>query len=181
MKTHIEISFNKRKVLPYVMGAQVFVLAGILILIIAMKAKNQVIMQLFLIILGLASILFFGLVALVLLPKLFTSKAGLIIADEGLWDHSSGVSAGFVPWVDIKKINYSYSGTNKFLVVMVKKPDKFIDRQTNLMKKLAMRMNYKISGSPIHILVSLLDTDLHTLNDIIATKRYPKTSGTGLG
>lgn len=180
MKAQIEISFNKRKVLAFVAGALVFILAGILILNIAMKAKNQVIMQLFLITLGLVSILFFGLIALVLLPKLFTGKPGLIITDEGLWDYSSGVSAGFVSWGDIKKINYSNSGTNTFLVVMVKKPDKFIDRQTNLLKKLAMRMNYKISGSPIHVLVSLLNTDLYTLNDMIAARRYPKNSGAGL-
>ena len=57
------------------------------------------------------------------------------------------------------------------------KIDKFLLRQTNLLKKLAMRMN---SGSPIQVLVSLLNTDPYRLNDMIATKRYPKNSGAGL-
>lgn len=176
VKTHIEVLFNKRKLLPLVGGALFFVLASILILGAAMKMQNHVIMQLFLITVGLIGILFFGLIVLVMLPKLFTRKAGLIVADEGLWDNSSGVSAGFVPWSDIKKLNYTFSGTNTFMVLMLKKPDKFIEKQKNPIKKLAMRINCKISGSPIHILVSILDADLHTLNNLIAAKRCPTSS-----
>lgn len=57
---------------------------------------------------------------------------------------------------------------------MVKKPDQFIDRQKLLIKRIAMRLNYKRSGTPVHILVSLLDTDINTLYSIIMEKRYQK-------
>jgi hypothetical protein len=174
MPENIEISFSKRKVIPFVLGSMFFVLAGIFVLSIALKVKSQVFLQLFFITIGFLCILFFGLIAILMVSKLFTSKPGLIISEEGLSDFSTGVSAGFVAWGEIKKINYSYSGKNTFLVVIVKKPDKFIKRQTNLLKKLAMQMNYKISGSPIHILVSVLDIDLIILNDHISSKRYSK-------
>jgi hypothetical protein len=65
------------------------------------------------------------------------------------------------------------------LVIILKKPGKYIERESNFLKRIAMRMNYKISGSPIHILVSFLDTDLNTLNVMIANKRYQKKPAAG--
>ena len=38
-----------------------------------------------------------------------------------------------------------------------------------------MRLNYKMSDTPVQILVSLLDTDINTLYNIVAEKRYQKT------
>ncbi len=174
MKAGIEILFNKRKLLPYMLGALAFVCAGVFFLMIGIKAKNQFFLQLFLLFLGVVSTLFFGLILLNFLPRAFTRKAGIIITDEGLWDYSSGISGGFIAWGDIKKISHSYSGTNVFLLVMLKKPDKFIASQKGLFKRIVMSLNHKISGTPIHILVSILDTDINTLNNIIASKRFQK-------
>jgi hypothetical protein len=104
MPENIEISFSKRKVIPFVLGSMFFVLAGIFVLSIALKVKSQVFLQLFFITIGFLCILFFGLIAILMVSKLFTSKPGLIISEEGLSDFSTGVSAGFVAWGEIKKI-----------------------------------------------------------------------------
>lgn len=172
----VEIVFNKRKLLPLVGGALLFVLASVGMLWAAMQMRDHVFIKLFLFTVAIVGISFFGLIAIVFLPSLFIRKAGLVIAEEGLWDHSSGLSAGFVPWGDIKKVNYTFSGNNTFMVLVLKKPDKFINKQANPIRKLAMHLNYRMSGSPVHILVSVLDTDLHTLNELIAvarTRPYP--------
>ena len=108
------------------------------------------------------------------MPKALGNKAGLIITDKGLYDYSSAISTGFITWSEIKKTSHSYLGSNIFMLIMVKKPEKYIARQKWLIKRIAMRLNYKMSGTPIHILVSFLDTDIHTLYSLMTEKRYQK-------
>jgi hypothetical protein len=176
MNQPIEISLNKKKILPYLLGALIFVIAGIWMISLAFQAKNQILIQAIFILVGLSSITFFGLVAIVLITKIIKSEAGMIINDDALIDNTSGVSAGFIAWNDIRKINYTYTGNHVFMVVILRKPENYIERETNFLKRFAMRMNHKMSGSPIHILVSFLDIDLYTLNETIANRRYQKKS-----
>jgi hypothetical protein len=178
MKDAIAIPFKKKKFMPFILGVMIFVLAGIFLIYGAIQAKNQTILQIFIIVVGLSIVLFFGLIACVMLPKLFSHKLGLVIGDDGLFDDTTAVAAGLINWHDIKKIQFSYSGSNTFLIVMVKNPNKYMNRETNLLKKWAMRINYKISGSPIKILVSLLDVDFYTLNEQIANKGFATKTNT---
>ena len=174
MQSQTIIPLNKIRILPFLLGALIFVALGLLMMYVAVQAKGQVIMMAIYFLVGLAGVLFFGLMAIVLLAKLLKNKAGIIISDDGLTDNTSGVSAGFIPWKDIRKINFSRSGKMVFFVVMVKKPEKYIEREKNILKRFAMRMNNKMSGSPIHILVSFLDTDLNALYYLINDKRFQK-------
>lgn len=54
-----------------------------------------------------ASVIFFGLVAVTMFRKFSDKKPGLIINNQGITDNSSGVSAGLIPWNDIDKIKIS--------------------------------------------------------------------------
>ena len=167
MNDQIEIYFKKRKVLPYAGGSLFFALAGLLILWVVLNFQFQVGFKIFLISLGLISLLFFGSITLILLPKLFIRRAGLIISDEG-----------FISWADIRKISHTFSGPNTFIVLTLKSADRFIAKQSNPIKRIAMRINYRISGSPVHIMVSWLDIDFYRLNDLITSKCFstPKLS-----
>src|SRR3954462_7557927 len=53
------------------------------------------------IIIGWASIIFFGLCAIMIFRKIFDNESGLVITSEGIMDNSSGVSAGLIAWADI--------------------------------------------------------------------------------
>lgn len=172
MNEQIKIPFRKKKMIPYVVGALVFVLFGVLMIAAAVPGSGSLLTRVVFFLTGLASVLFFGLVAVVMLAKLARTNAGLILDEEGLTDHSSGLPAGFIPWNDIRKISVTTTGNQRFLVIHVKKPEKYLDREPNLLKRTAMRMNYKLSGSPIHIQVSFLDMDLYTLQELIASKRF---------
>ena len=174
VKTDIEIQFNKGKLLTYSLGASAFFFAGVFFAYAGLVTKNHFFIRLFLLFLGIATISFFGLLLLIILPKALGNKAGLIITDKGLYDYSSAISTGFITWSEIKKTSHSYLGSNIFMLIMVKKPEKYIARQKWLIKRIAMRLNYKMSGTPIHILVSFLDTDIHTLYSLIKKKRYQK-------
>jgi hypothetical protein len=174
MNEPIEIPLNKKKIVPHILGALVFVLLATVMLADAFQLKNQPVTQAFVFLIGLAGILFFGLISIVLSAKLLKNKVGMIISDEGLIDNSSGLPAGFIPWKDIRKINFTATGYHRFLVIIVKKPGKYIERESNFLKRAAMWLNYKIAGSPIHILASFLEVDFYTLNEMIAQKRYQK-------
>src|SRR5882757_1342609 len=52
-------------------------------------------------IVGWASIIFFGLCAIMIFRKFFDNKSGLVINSDGILDNSSGVSAGLIAWADI--------------------------------------------------------------------------------
>lgn len=170
----IEIPLKKINIGLYLLGAMVFVLLGGWMINSALLAKNQLVGKSIFFIIGLSGVLFFGLLAFVLLIKIFNTKAGLILSDEGITDNTSAVAAGFISWKEIRKIKLSNSGSNSFLVVLVKNPEKFIERERNFIKRFAMRMNYKMTGTPIHILANFLDIDLYTLDCLITDKRLPK-------
>jgi hypothetical protein len=172
----IEIPLKKIKIGFYLLGAMVFVLLGGWMINSALLAKNQLVGKFIFFIIGLSGVLFFGLLAFVLLIKIFNTKAGLILSDEGITDNTSAVAAGFISWKEIRKINVSNSGSNSYLVVLVKNPEKFIKRERNFIKRFAMRMNYKMTGTPIHILANFLDIDLYTLDCLITDKRLPKNT-----
>lgn len=103
----IEIPLSKGKLVLMFAGSLLFVAAGFWFI----KAPETFTETIFkpsptlIIILGYASIIFFGLCAVFIFRKLFDTKAGVVIDDKGIHDNSSGVSAGFIPWSDISNIS----------------------------------------------------------------------------
>jgi len=114
---------------------------------------------------GIASIVFFGLCAIVAIPKLFDKKPGLVFANSGIIDNASSVSAGLIPWTEIIDAESFEVRRQRFLVIKVKDPQKYLDRG-NRLKKLAITANYKMYGSPITISAIALKTSFPELVSI---------------
>ena len=115
----IEIALSKKRIIFLLLGSLLFTVAGCWFLF----APPQMKIPPFAIrIIGLASVLFFGATAVTGSRKLFQQKIGLIIDQEGITDCSSGVSAGFIPWDDIVKIEILTLHNQKFLMLMTKTP-----------------------------------------------------------
>jgi hypothetical protein len=119
---------------------------------------------------GLASVLFFGLCVIFAFRKLFDKKVGLIINREGITDNSSVVSAGLVLWSDIEEIEICTMAGQKFLMVILKNPQDYINKITSPLKRKAMEMNYKIYGSSISISANLLQTNFGKLRSLLLNK-----------
>ena len=169
----IEIPLSKNKMLLTFFGAIAFVGLGVLFLInpsmfISTIFRNPTVIF----IAGLASVLFFGLVAITVFRKFSDKKAGLIINGQGVIDNSSGVSAGLVLWSDIEKIKTTKVQSQKFMMFIVKNPQDYIDRVTNPLKRKAMEMNYKVYGSPISISANSLQTNFDDLYKLLTEKMY---------
>ena len=102
----IEIQYSKTKLLLVFLGSLTFVALGLWFVIEPpTNHHNRHYSPTILLIVGYASIIFFGLCALIAMRKLFDNRPGLVIDDLGLSDNSSGVSSGQILWADILYIS----------------------------------------------------------------------------
>lgn len=166
----ILISVSKGKLVKLLIFSIIFIALGGWIIIAEPEVSNAVLNNGVVkygaaagsILMGVAGMIFFTL-------KMFDKKPGLIIDSKGITDNASGVSAGFIPWEDIRHIYTTQVMSEKFVMIGVSNPEKYIDRQTKFLKRKAMNYNYKAYGSPISLTVSTLkinhDSLLLTLNE----------------
>lgn len=167
----IEIPLDKSKIILMLIGSLAFVAIGLWFVIAPPKIDNP-----FwgnptkLAIIGYAAIIFFGLVAFVLIRKLSDTEPGLIIDDAGLYDNSSGLSAGHILWTDIENISVFQMQKQKLLMVKVKNPQDYIDRQTNFFKRKSMELNLRMYATPVSIATNGLKIPFTELLDLVTQK-----------
>lgn len=104
------------------------------------------------------------------IQKLLRKQAALLIDDNGITDHSSPTAAGYVPWNDVHLITTATVVNQKFVVLIVKNPECYIQRKKNFIGKKGMRMNFKNYGSPICISASGLQCTTSELIEMIERK-----------
>ena len=171
MTEQIEIPLSKNKLTLMLIGSLIFISLGLWFVIKPPTISNPIIGNPTLILtVGIAAILFFGLCAIFIAKKLPDKTPGLIINNQGVTDNSSGVSVGLIPWDDIKGINMTNVANQKFLMLVVKNPDEYINRQKGFIKKKAMQMNYNSYGSPISISANGLKCNFDELFRILQDK-----------
>jgi len=148
----IIIPLSKQKIILLTFSALVFVGLGILFVTIPEKYTSPIMRNPTIIFIsGIASIFFFGLCTLFICKKLWDKSPGLIITDEGILDNSSGVSGGQILWVDIDNISVLKNHRQKLIMLQVKNPQAYIDKQTSGFKRKMMTLNYKMYGTPLCI------------------------------
>ena len=167
----IEIPLSKTKMILTFLGSLVFVGLGLWFITNPPKSNHWLFGNPTIVfIIGLASVLFFGLVAVTIFRKFSDKKPGLTINQQGITDNSSGVSAGLIPWTDIQEIKISQVMNQKFLMFIVSNPEEYLDKVTNPLKRNAMKMNYKTYGSPISISSNALQTNFNDLHKLLIDK-----------
>lgn len=170
-KNQIEIPLSKQKLYLMLFGSILFVGIGTWLAVNPPKSNHPIFgNSMIILISGIVAIVFFGYTAFSLLKKLPDNKPGLIINSEGIIDNSSGVSAGIVLWTDIIEISVSNVMNQKFLMFIVKNPEEYINRQSGIVKRKAMEMNYKTYGSPVSISANTLDTNFEELYELLQRK-----------
>ena len=170
-ENQIEIPLSKQKMYLMLFGSIIFVVIGTWLVVNPPKSNHPIFGNpMVILISGISAIIFFGYTAFILLKKLPDNKPGLIINSEGIIDNSSGVSAGIVLWTDIIEISTANVMNQKFLMVIVKNPAEYINRQNGIVKRKAMEINYKTYGSPISISANTLDTNFEELYKLLKRK-----------
>jgi hypothetical protein len=112
---------------------------------------------------GYGAILLFGLTTIALSKKIFDTSPGLVIDNNGITDSAGALSGGLVLWSDIENISKFQVQGQDFLLIQVKNPDYYIDRQTSTLKRKAMSLNKKLYGTPIFISANTLNINFQEL------------------
>ena len=142
--TELVIPLSKGKVVLLLLGAVSFVAVSVWIWSIAddQTRYNPLIMKTA----AIAGGSFSGLCALYGCFKVFDTRPGLIIDDQGIVDNSSAVAAGRILWGEVVALNFS----KNFITIVVVDPQKFTARG-NLLSRMLNAANTKMTGSPINI------------------------------
>jgi hypothetical protein len=166
MTEQIEIPLSKNKLILALMGSIVFVGIGLWFVFLAISKVSQAYISL----VGLATIIFFGTCAVFIGKKIGDKTPGLVINKQGILDNSSGVAAGLVLWTDMNEIKLTNVAGQRFIMLIVKNPEEYINRQKGFIKKKSMWMNHRFYGSPISIGSNGLKYNFYALHTTIQNK-----------
>lgn len=166
-----QIQLDKSKLTSMLIGSIVFVVLGIWFVINPTKFISPVSQSITIIfIAGIAGIIFFGFIGFSIFKKLFDKEPGLIISANGIIDNSSGLSAGFIPWSDIKEIKETIVANQPFINLVVKDPQHYFDKQSSKIKRWLMKKNYKSFDTAIGISANNLKYNYDDLILLIQTR-----------
>jgi hypothetical protein len=118
------------------------------------------------------NILFFGTCMLYALRRSGYHAPALTIDSHGIYDDSSGISAGFVPWDDIEGVFEAQVQYQRFLCILPKDVEAFLLHQP-AWKRRMMRANFGLVGAPIAISAITLPISLTELIDTIDAHMHP--------
>ncbi len=148
----IEISLSKSKLTLLLLGSVLLVALGLWFLIAPPSIDHPVYgNQTLLLLAGILATAFFGLTTIFIARKLMDNRPGLVIGKEGITDNSSAVAAGLIKWDDLEYFSVLKISGQKLIMLFVKNPQDYIDRQTSGFKKRAMKMNFKMYQTPLSI------------------------------
>lgn len=165
------ININKAKMLFVIFGSFVFVALGIWIIFIAQEPNGHQ-QKLSIVILlytaGGLSVAFFGLCLAAGIWRLFSNSPGLELNNDGMIIFSIGKPL-FINWQEIERLSIYETHNQKFLVVYISNPDKYIFNGGKIQQNIA-KASQSMCGSPISISSNTLDLQYEDLFD--ACERY---------
>lgn len=163
----VEIKNSKIKVLMLLAGLILFLFLGIYLVIYPHKFVSMIFRNVTFITIAGAIASIFSLFSLIVLVKIiFTKKLGITINENGITDHSAYTSVGMVSWDDIVSIRKIDIASNKFLIINVKDPDKYIRTKSRTKQRL-LKITLRNYGSPISISSNTLSCNFNELENII--------------
>jgi hypothetical protein len=133
--------------------------------------------------LGLVGVVFFAPITVALLLRMVRNRPVLILDADGFTDHGSLISAGYVPWRDVQRIEERPFGRRIFVAVTVADPEAFRARQP-AWRRLLYRINGRTAAGDIFIpdnVLPMSPTELaRTMRRLHrAAQRRPRSGGTG--
>jgi hypothetical protein len=158
------IALSKIKIFLLFLCSLAFVAGGLWFAVMPPATKYN---KYFLMAAGIVSVLFFGMCAVALLAKLFNRESGLIIDDSGITDNSGAFGAGFIPWVDITAVESFVSANQNFILLFVRNPEEYINRNSFFLARKTRSANYKFYGTPLTVSANGLKINFKNLRAVI--------------
>lgn len=171
MKDFEVVDFNlKRKLLLFFINTG-FIFGGIFLIIIYIDFKPfWVIKSAWILrVVGLASIVYFGLIFIANL-KIFCRKAALIIDRDGIVDQASFIGVGRIVWSQITEIKAHDEGPVSYILVYVDEPVSLIEKNGNFFERWHLRNNFKRYRTPVAIPLIWLHIYIDDLNALLLAR-----------
>jgi len=120
--------------------------------------------------LGSTLILIFTVFIILLQRRLRSNKPQIIINNTTIFDQSSYTSVGEIEIVDITEINSINIKGQNLILLKVKNPEKYIERQNSTVKRKILEASYKNNGTPIILSASSLECSFDELYSSIQSR-----------
>ena len=115
---------------------------------------------------GIAGILFFGATGIYGIKKMFDTKVGLTIDDNGIIDNTNASSIGLIKWADITAIRTEQVMSTKFLLIYTNDPNRILESVKGIKRKL-LTGNMKMYGTPLSITSNTLKYNFDDLERLL--------------
>lgn len=164
----IEIPFKKWKMVLLLFCVIPFVLAGIVEVANELNQGSSVSsVSSISLVDGFASLLFLVIGGLIFSVKMLIRPPGLIIDQTGITDDTHENSIGHIEWGDITDIRIFRQNNQQALIISVRNPDDYVNRQSDVITRKAADMNYIVYGTPIKISTVDLTYTAEALNAML--------------
>lgn len=169
--SEIKIHSSNKRIKGAIISCLVFILICIWFIIdphqfINFKRQNEFTIQ----IIGVIGLIFFLVLLLSILYKLFDRKKGLTFSEGGFFDNSGGASAGFVKWEDVLEIEKIIVYNQTLVLVLVKNPEDYINNQKSMIKRKLMSSNNSYYRTPIQISANFLKINFEDLLELFESQ-----------
>lgn len=163
----IVINLSRKKLILLFLASSGFVFFSIWFILnperfVFFLAPNEQIIR----IIGVVGALCFGIGLIYFPVKMFDSKPGLIINNNGIIDNTNAGSMGMIPWEHIINIEVKKIHSTKLILIFVKNPNDYF-QNVSLFKKLNLKRNINNYGTPITLTSVGLKCNFDELNELV--------------
>jgi hypothetical protein len=159
------VPLSRSKVLLLIIGAVAFVALGFWMFQLDsawIESQRRFNNPLLVHAIGVASMVFFGFCGVVGIRKLLDRTPGLVLSSAGMSVASSTAPGGLIPWGDVEGFATHEIHRQKFLVVKLRAPEKYV-RTGGSIRQALHRANMNMVGSPISLSSSTLKINFDEL------------------
>lgn len=161
----LEIAIDKSKVIFTILASVLFIVLGFWF-VLSFATMQSRYSPLLIQIVGIVSILFFGLALFFTIPKYFDKNPSFIVTNKGIVDNTNGTSVGLIEWDDIIEIKVIEIWKTKAILLETNQSEKYIAKANPSQAKI-MRANLKMYGTPLSISPQTLKIDFEDLYNLI--------------
>jgi hypothetical protein len=101
---------------------------------------------------------------------MFDRNPAIILDDLGLDDRSSLFPLGFILWQDLKAVSIIKIHKQPIIMLHLQDPQTYMENQTGYIRRLLLKTNYKLYGSPISISAKALEISIEELYEELKTR-----------
>lgn len=148
----IEIYSSKKKSFLLLISSLLFVAVGVWMFINAenltgFRLRSPILLK----VIGIISVLFFGIGIYVSIKQLITNQLLLIIDEEGINVNPKKINSKSIEWKNIDGFSELKIQSQKLIIIHVNNSDFWIENEKNQIRKKLMKFNFNNYGSPFNL------------------------------